>query len=112
MFQQGSPNATSRYDGSVIWLCIEPHQSCQAEDAIQRPVSTAAPKWASDGNEPESNDITWAPAVSYQINTHPSPSRMAVHDHRMAVHDHTSIDDVVCEVLFSHRCRDTTLQWS
>jgi hypothetical protein len=29
MLQEGSPNATGRYDGSVIWLCIEPHQSCQ-----------------------------------------------------------------------------------
>jgi hypothetical protein len=29
MLEEGSPNATSRYDGSVIWLRIEPHQSCQ-----------------------------------------------------------------------------------
>jgi copper chaperone CopZ len=55
-------------------------------------VSTAAPKWASDGNEPESNDTITrgATAVSNQIKSSPSQSRMAVHDH-------TSIDDVVCE---------------
>ncbi len=64
-------------------------------------MSTAAPKWASDGNEPESNDTITrgATAVSNQIKSSPSQSRMAVHDH-------TSIDDVVCEVLFSHRCRE------
>jgi hypothetical protein len=76
-------------------------------------VSTAAPKWASDGNESESsgattvgaqsgdgNDSTQssdtitrgATAVSNQIKSSPSQSRMAVHYH-------TSIDDVVCEVL-------------
>jgi hypothetical protein len=29
MLQEGSPNATSKYDGSVIWLCIGPYHSCQ-----------------------------------------------------------------------------------
>jgi hypothetical protein len=64
-------------------------------------VSTAAPKWASDGNEPESNDTitTGATAYSNEIKSSPSQSRMAVHNN-------TSIDDVVSEVLFSHRCRE------
>jgi len=29
MLQDCSPNAPSRYEGSVIWLCIELDQSCQ-----------------------------------------------------------------------------------
>ncbi len=76
-------------------------------------MSTAAPKWASDGNESESSGATTvgaqsgdgndspqssdtitrgATAVSNQIKSSPSQSRMAVHYR-------TSIDDVVCEVL-------------
>jgi len=82
-------------------------------------VSTATPKWASDGNEPESSEATTvaghsgdgnepqssdtitrgATAVSNETKSSPSQSRMAVHNH-------TSIDDVVHEVLFSHRCRE------
>jgi hypothetical protein len=64
-------------------------------------VSTAAPKWARDGNEPESSDTITrgATADSNEIKSYPSQSRMAVHNH-------TSIDDVVNEVLFSHRCRE------
>jgi hypothetical protein len=81
-------------------------------------VSTATPKWASDGNEPESSEattvaghsgdgnepqssdtITTGPTtVSNEIKSSPSQSRMAVHNH-------TSIDHVVPQVLFSHRCR-------
>ncbi|CAM6008634.1 unnamed protein product [Sphagnum balticum] len=69
----------------------------EAEDAIQRPVSTATPKWASDGNEPESSEATTigaqsgdgnepdssdtitrgATAVSNEIKSSPSQSRMA-----------------------------------
>jgi hypothetical protein len=72
-------------------------------------------KIGSDGNEPESSEATTVGAqsgdgndspqsrggttVSNEINSSPSQSRMAVHKH-------TSIDDVVCEVLFSHRCRE------
>ncbi len=64
-------------------------------------MSTAAPKWASDGNEPESSDtITRGPtADSNEIKSSPSQSRMAVHND-------ASIDDEVSEVPFSHRCRE------
>jgi hypothetical protein len=82
-------------------------------------VSTATPKWASDGNEPESSEATTvaaqsgdgnepqssgtitsgATAVSNEIKSSPSQSRMAVHNH-------TSIDDGVHKVLFSRRCRE------
>jgi len=55
-------------------------------------VSTGTPKWASDGDEPESSEATTVAGHS------PSQSRMAVHNH-------TSIDHVVPQVLFSHRCR-------
>ncbi len=82
-------------------------------------MSTATPKWASDGNEPESSEATTvaaqsgdgnepqssgtitrgATAVSNEIKSLPSQSRMAVQNH-------TSIDDGVYKVLFSHRCRE------
>ncbi len=82
-------------------------------------MCTAAPKWASDGNKPESSEATTigaqsgdgnepessdtitrgATADSNEIKSSPSQSRMAVHNN-------TSIDDVVSEVLFSHRCRE------
>ncbi|CAN5967003.1 unnamed protein product [Sphagnum jensenii] len=81
-----------------------------AEDAIQRPVSAATPKWASDGNEPDSSEATTvaaqsgdgnepqssgtittgATAVSNEIKSSPPQSRMAVHNN-------TSIDDGVHE---------------
>jgi copper chaperone CopZ len=73
-------------------------------------VCTAAPKWASDGNKPESSEATTigaqsgdgnepessdtitrgATADSNEIKSSPSQSRMAVHND-------TSIDDVVSE---------------
>ncbi len=82
-------------------------------------MSTATPKWASDGNEPESSEATTigaqsgdgnepdssdtitrgATAVSNEIKSSPSQSRMAVHNH-------TSIHHRVPLVLFSHRCRE------
>jgi hypothetical protein len=82
-------------------------------------VSAATPKWASDGNEPDSSEATTvaaqsgdgnepqssgtittgATAVSNEIKSSPPQSRMAVHNN-------TSIDDGVHEVLCSHRCRE------
>jgi hypothetical protein len=94
--------------------CLYPHvlgsNYLPVEDVISRLLCTAAPKWASDGNKPESSDATTigaqygdgnetdssdtitrgATAVSNGIKSSPSQSRMAVHNH-------TSIDDGVHE---------------
>ncbi len=82
-------------------------------------MSTATPKWASDGNELQSSEATTVAAQSGDGNEPQSSDtitggatgvsneiKSSSSQSRMAVHSHTSIDDVVHQVLFSHRCRD------
>jgi hypothetical protein len=89
-------------------------------------VSTAAPKWASDGNKPESSEATTigaqsddgnepessdtitrgATADSNEIKSSPSQSRMAVHNN-------TSINNNTSVRYYSPiDVENTMLQWS
>ncbi|CAK9217049.1 unnamed protein product [Sphagnum troendelagicum] len=104
------PVSVHSHQGCVPMPGSNTYHAYQVEDVISRLLCTAAPKWASDGNKPESSDATTigaqygdgnetdssdtitrgATAVSNGIKSSPSQSRMAVHNH-------TSIDDGVHE---------------